>query len=429
MMTYSEALDFLFTQLPMYQRSGAAAYKNNLDNTWRLDEWFGHPHKAFMSIHVAGTNGKGSVSHMLASILQEAGYKTGLYTSPHLVDFRERIRINGIMIPQEEVVDFVIKNKQVISDVAPSFFEMTVAMAFDYFAREKIEVAVIETGLGGRLDSTNIVDPVLSIITNIGLDHTALLGSTLPLIAAEKAGIIKSGKPVVIGRRQAETLPVFEQKAEEMHAPLVMADEALSVDLLKHHQQSQTVQVLKKGKVYLDNLILPLPGNYQLENLRTVVASVLELVGQGLKVSEAHVRVGILGVVTNTGLKGRWQVLSSQPLTICDTGHNEDGIRRIVEQLQTIKYQQLHVVLGMVSDKEVDQILALLPANGLYYFTKAAIPRSLEPELLQSKALVHGLKGNVYTHVTDACQAAQNNAGDNDLIFIGGSTFVVAEVV
>ncbi len=429
MMTYSEALEFLFTQLPMYQRSGAVAYKNNLDNTWRLDEWFGHPHRAFKSIHVAGTNGKGSVSHMLASVLQEAGYKTGLYTSPHLVDFRERIRVNGAMIPPKEVVDFVTKNQQVITDIAPSFFEMTVAMAFDYFAREKVEVVVVETGLGGRLDSTNIVHPILSIITNIGLDHTALLGPTVPLIAVEKAGIIKREIPVVIGRRQQETLPVFEQKAREMNARLIMADEEWSLSLLEHDQQAQTVQILKNGVVFIDGLVLPLPGNYQLENLRTVMASVQQLVRQGLIISEAQLRTGIMGVLTNTGLKGRWQVLSSKPLTICDTGHNEDGIRMVVEQLQTIDYAHLHVVLGMVSDKEVDPILALLPSNGQYYFTKAAIPRSLDPDLLQCKALVHGLKGNVYANVPEAYRAAQKNAGDNDLIFIGGSTFVVAEVV
>lgn len=429
MMTYSEAIDFLFTQLPMYQRSGAAAYKNNLDNTWRLDEWFGHPHRSFKSIHVAGTNGKGSVSHMLASVLQEAGYRTGLYTSPHLVDFRERIRINGTMISSAAVVDFVTKNQQVISETAPSFFEMTVAMAFDYFAREKVEVAVIETGLGGRLDSTNIVDPVLSIITNIGLDHTALLGRTVPLIAAEKAGIIKRDRPVVIGRRQQATQSVFEQKAQEMNACLWMSDEVCSLNLLQHDQQSQVVQVLKGDTVFMDNLVLPLPGNYQLENLCTVVASVDQLVRQGFGISEAHFRAGIGRVLANTGLKGRWQVLSPLPLTICDTGHNEDGIRMVVEQLKSLNFERLHIVLGMVSDKEVDKVLALLPAKGLYYFTRANIPRSMAPELLQSKALEHGLKGQIFDNVLAAYRAAQKNASDNDLIFIGGSTFVVAEVV
>jgi dihydrofolate synthase/folylpolyglutamate synthase len=333
------------------------------------------------------------------------------------------------MIPQAEVLDFVIKNQKVITEIAPSFFEMTVAMAFDYFAREKVEIAVIETGLGGRLDSTNIVNPILSIITNIGLDHIALLGATLPLIAAEKAGIIKRETPVVIGRRNPETQPVFEIKAKELKAPIVMADEALSVRLVKQEQSFQMVEVMKKGLAFLDDMILPLPGRYQLENLLTVVASVQQLVVQGLDISEAHIRAGIGRVLVNTGLKGRWQVLSSKPLTICDTGHNEDGIRMVVEQLQTIDYAHLHIVLGMVSDKDVDPILTLLPTNGRYYFTKASIPRSLEPEALQSKALVHGLMGNVYGNVSEAYQAAQKNAGDNDLIFIGGSTFVVAEVV
>ncbi|GAO28193.1 dihydrofolate synthase [Geofilum rubicundum JCM 15548] len=428
-MTYSEAIDFLFTRLPMYQRSGSAAYKDNLDNTWRLDEWFGHPHRAFKSIHVAGTNGKGSVSHMLASVLQSAGYRTGLYTSPHLVDFRERIRIDGGMIPQEKVVDFVMQNQAVITEIAPSFFEMTVAMAFDYFSRERVEVAVIETGLGGRLDSTNIVDPVLSIITNIGLDHTALLGPTLPLIAAEKAGIIKKDTPVVIGRRQQETRPVFEEKARAMKAPLLMADEALSVLLMNQGAHALSVRVLKNGHVFMDDLVLPLPGNYQLENLRTVLASVEELVRQGFEISEMHLRSGMAGVVANTGLRGRWQILSSQPLTICDTGHNEDGMRMIVEQIKALEFNCLHFVLGMVSDKEVDPILALLPTHARYYFTRANIPRSLDPELLQKKALVHGLSGQIFANVPEAWRAAQKNAGDNDLIFIGGSTFVVAEVV
>jgi len=282
-MTYSEVIDFLFSQLPMYQKSGAVAYKNNLDNTLILDEYFGHPHNKFKSVHVAGTNGKGSVSHMLASILQQAGYKTGLYTSPHLVDFRERIRINGDMISQKEVVDFIVDNQKLIVDVGPSFFELTVAMAFNYFARNRVEVAVVETGLGGRLDSTNIINPVLSVITNIGLDHTALLGSDLSLIAFEKAGIIKKKTPVVIGRRDDQTFGVFDKKAKYMMAPLFMADHDVEVNFIRYGDSFQVVEVLKNGNVYLSDLELPLKGNYQLENLRTVIVSIEQLISNGFR--------------------------------------------------------------------------------------------------------------------------------------------------
>ena len=428
-MTYSEVIDFLFSQLPMYQKSGAVAYKNNLDNTLILDEYFGHPHNKFKSVHVAGTNGKGSVSHMLASILQQAGYKTGLYTSPHLVDFRERIRINGDMISQKEVVDFIVDNQKLIVDVGPSFFELTVAMAFNYFARNRVEVAVVETGLGGRLDSTNIINPVLSVITNIGLDHTALLGSDLSLIAFEKAGIIKKKTPVVIGRRDDQTFGVFDKKAKYMMAPLFMADHDVEVNFIRYGDSFQVVEVLKNGNVYLSDLELPLKGNYQLENLRTVIVSIEQLISNGFIINEHHIRKGLERVLVNTGFKGRWQILSRKPLTICDTGHNVDGIGKIVEQLATMDYENLHFVLGMVSDKDVDNILCMLPKEGHYYFTRANIPRSIDPELLKRKSLVYGLKGEIYKSVSEAYEKAKKNAEGNDLIFIGGSTFVVAEVV
>ncbi|WP_026473766.1 bifunctional folylpolyglutamate synthase/dihydrofolate synthase [Alkaliflexus imshenetskii] len=428
-MTYQEAVEYLFDQLPMYQRTGASAYKNNLDNTLKLDAWFDHPHTRFKTIHVAGTNGKGSVSHMLASVLQEAGYKTGLYTSPHLRDFRERIRVNGLMISEDEVVRFVTENRTIIDDVSPSFFEMTVAMAFNHFANEKVDVAVIEVGLGGRLDSTNIITPELSIITNIGLDHMSLLGNTLESIASEKAGIIKSGIPVVIGRTQEEIHHVYLKKTEACNTSMRYADEAYKAVQKQMSTNAQTVDILSKAHGTIADLKLPLPGNYQLENIQTVVAATSQLIQSGFTINEQHLRLGVENVIVNTGLEGRWQILSHAPLTICDTGHNEDGIRSIVTQLEQMKYEQLHMVIGVVSDKDVDSMLQLLPKNAAYYFTRANIPRSLDAEELKNKALKAGLQGNSYPNVPLAMDAAKKNAKVNDLIFIGGSTFVVADAI
>ena len=426
---YTEAIDFLMTRLPMYQRIGAMAYKNNLDNSLALDAHMGHPHRKFKIIHVAGTNGKGSVSHMLAAVLQKAGWRTGLYTSPHLRDFRERIRINGACIPEAEVLRFVVSNEELLSKLAPSFFEMTVAMAFDYFAREQVEVAVVETGLGGRLDSTNIVHPVLSVITNIGLDHTALLGDTLEQIALEKAGIIKSQVPVVLGRKQAATRGVFEQKALEQHAPLIWAEDEVLALSLEQHLRWQKVQVTCKSQAGEFTCRLPLPGDYQLENVQTVVAALDELQRLGFPLNEEVVREGLEGVLALTGLMGRWQVLSEKPLVICDTGHNEDGVKWVVRQLLKSSCEKLHMVWGMVGDKDLRGILQLLPTHAVYYFTQAALPRSLDAGKLQAQALLQGLQGQVYPSVAEAVAAAKKNAGDNDLIFIGGSTFVVAEVL
>lgn len=428
-MTYQEAIQYLFDQLPMYQRMGASAYKNNLDNTLKLDAWFDHPHTRFKTIHVAGTNGKGSVSHILASVLQEAGYKTGLYTSPHLRDFRERIRVNGKMISEGEVVRFVSENRAIIDDVSPSFFEMTVAMAFNHFADEKVDVAVIEVGLGGRLDSTNIITPELSIITNIGMDHMSLLGYTLESIAGEKAGIIKSGIPVVIGRTQKEIHHVYLQKTASCNTSMQYADEAYKAVRKKMGTNTQTVDIFSNSHDVIKALNIPLPGNYQLENIQTVVAATRQLFNRGFNIKEQHLRQGVEHVIKNTQLEGRWQILSHKPLTICDTGHNEDGIRAIVAQLEQMNYEQLHMVFGVVSDKDVDVILQLLPKNAVYYFTRANIPRSLDAETLKNKALKAGLHGVAYPDVPSAMDAAKKNAKVNDLIFIGGSTFVVADAI
>lgn len=426
-MTYQETLKYLFEQLPMYQRTGKAAYKANLTNTLALDKYFGHPHRKFRTIHVAGTNGKGSVSHMLASVLQSAGYRTGLYTSPHLLDFRERIKINGKMISEEDVVFFVQQHKELLERVQPSFFEMTVAMAFDYFSHKGVDVAIVEVGMGGRLDSTNIITPDLSVITNIGLDHTLFLGNTLEAIAGEKAGIIKSGVPVVLGRFQEETVSVFRNKAEKERAPLFFASDMVRVKGVVEREDCQEVDVEAKigGGVYC----LPLMGRYQQENLVTVVASLNLLSRAWYDLSEKAVFSGIQDVLKNTGLMGRWQKISDNPLMVCDTGHNADGIGRVMEQLKSTEKENLHIVWGMVNDKDLESVLRLLPENARYYFTKACIPRALDPELLAGAAGQLGLQGQVYENVKTAVEAAKKNASDNDLIFIGGSTFVVAEAL
>lgn len=426
-MNYQETLDYLFSQLPMFQRIGKAAYKADLGNTLQLDEYFNHPHKNFKSIHIAGTNGKGSTSHMLASILQSAGYKVGLYTSPHLKDFRERIRINGEMIPEIEVIDFVVKHKTLFEQVKPSFFEMTVALAFDYFAREKVDIAVVEVGLGGRLDSTNIISPLLSVITNIGLDHTDLLGDTLPKIATEKAGIIKKGVPVVVSQFQPEVSQVFTDKAQETNSELIFAEQQYKVEKIDYSDIFQSISINHKGigtKWDLD-----LMGSYQKFNLAGVLASTDILNKIGLSISKDNVASGLKSVQKSTGLMGRWQKLQDSPKVFCDTGHNVDGIMQVLEQINRIPHKQLHMVIGMVGDKNIDGMLALLPKDATYYFTKASIPRALDQNDLQQRALNFGLKGNTYLTINEALVSAKNNAEIDDLIFVGGSTFVVAEVV
>ncbi|PWD99874.1 bifunctional folylpolyglutamate synthase/dihydrofolate synthase [Marinilabilia rubra] len=426
-MTYQETLQYLFNQLPMYQRKGKAAYKADLENTLKLDEYFKHPHKNFRTIHVAGTNGKGSVSHMLASILQSAGYRTGLYTSPHLLDFRERIRIDGQMISERDVVDFVADNQGVMESVAPSFFEMTVAMAFDCFSREGVEVAVIEVGLGGRLDSTNIISPDLSVITNIGLDHTMFLGDDLHSIAKEKAGIIKSETPVVVGRYQSETADVFREKAQSVNAPVFFSEDLVQV---KNVQSVSGFQVIDLSTQSEDvSVKLPLLGEYQQENLLTVVSAYNQLKKIGYNLNKNVLKEGIYGVVKQTGFLGRWQILSENPLVICDTGHNADGVAKVVAQLKRGKNQKIHIVWGMVNDKDASGILKMLPEDADYYFTRASIPRALDEKKLLDQALKVGLSGESYPNVQLAVKAAKKNASDNDLIFIGGSTFVVAEAL
>ena len=404
-MNYKETLNWMFAQLPMYQRQGASAFKKDLTNILLFCDFLQNPQESFRSIHIAGTNGKGSTSHMLASVLQEAGYKVGLYTSPHLKDFRERIRVNGTPIPEKEVVRFIEASKDFLEKHKLSFFEMTVGMAFDYFAKEKVNIAVIEVGLGGRLDSTNIIRPVLSVITNIGLDHTQFLGETLPEIAYEKAGIIKEGIPVVISQQQAETSPVFLKKAAENKAPLYFAEKS----------------------VYQD-YELDLKGDYQKKNIKGVLKSLEVLKENGFHISESNIRDGLRQVVKNTGLKGRWQVLRESPKVICDTAHNKDGLASVLSQLAKEKYDRLHVVLGFVNDKELRDILPLFPKNASYYFCKPDIPRGLDEAVLRDKASGEGLTGHCYKSVTEAYRAALNTSSITDLIFVGGSTFVVAEM-
>ncbi|MCB8964592.1 MAG: bifunctional folylpolyglutamate synthase/dihydrofolate synthase [Bacteroidales bacterium] len=426
-MNYQETLDYLFSQLPMFQRVGKAAYKADLANTLILDEYFGHPHRQFRTIHVAGTNGKGSTSHMLASVLQAAGYRVGLYTSPHLKDFRERIRVNGAMISEDEVVQFVAKHHGVFNRVKPSFFEMTVALAFDYFARQHVDIAVVEVGLGGRLDSTNIITPVLSVITNIALDHTDLLGSTLPQIAAEKAGIIKPNVPVVVSQFQPEVSQVFIDRANSTQSELVFADQEYRVEMLGYTGNCQLVRVTHSG---IENeWRLDLMGLYQRYNLAGVMAAIDRLVGCGFNIFESHVEEGLKMVQKSTGLMGRWQKLSENPDVYCDTGHNVDGITQVLAQIDRMPHRNLHMVIGMVGDKNIEGMLALMPKQATYYFTRASIARALDPSILQTKATDFGLVGTVYPTVMQALVAAKRAATSNDLVFVGGSTFVVAEVV
>jgi dihydrofolate synthase / folylpolyglutamate synthase len=428
--TYKQTLDYLYTQLPMFQRIGAAAYKADLNNTLAICKALGNPEKKFRSIHIAGTNGKGSTSHLLAAILQKAGYKTGLYTSPHLKDFRERIRVNGKMIPQKNIIHFVANHRRMFEKIEPSFFEWTVGLAFDYFANEKVDIAVIETGLGGRLDSTNVIVPELSIITNISFDHVNLLGNTLQKIAAEKAGIIKRQVPVVIGETQKEVQSVFLQKARAQKAPLVFADQEIRVSNIKHtptFPPELTCDVSGWNK--LAKLRCALPGMYQRKNIATVLAAVEELNDAGFKISEQAIRAGFREVKKITGLRGRWEILSRKPLTIADTGHNESGIQEILAQIKRTPYKNLHLVLGVVNDKDISKILSLLPKKASYYFCQAKIPRALDKNELQEKAAAIGLKGNTYASVKIALKNAQAQAASSDLVFVGGSTFVVAEVV
>ena len=431
-MTYEAILKYLYEQLPYFQHKGPAAYKANLDNSLALDKMFGHPHRKFRSIHVAGTNGKGSVSHMLAAILGQAGYKTGLYTSPHLKDFRERIRVNGAMVPEDFVISFVerflILNKE--EHLEPSFFELTVLMAFEYFASENVEVAVIEVGLGGRLDSTSIILPELSIITNISFDHMALLGDTLGRIALEKAGIIKPSVPVVIGETHPQTSMIFEGVAKDNHAPLLFADQQIRADYsMISIDQRQLFNLKDKDGMLFENLRLDLLGKYQSKNVCTLICAVLALQNIGFQLSEEAIRNGLDNVTGLTGLLGRWQTIGANPRIICDTAHNEAGMKAVVDQLVQIPKKKLHFVIGMVNDKDVSGILKYLPKEAVYYFTKASIPRAMNEKQLMQMATFFGLNGAAFEDVQSALNEAKIYADKDDLIFIGGSTYVVAEVL
>lgn len=421
--TYQQTLRYLYQNLPMFQRVGAAAYKADLNNTLALCEALGNPQHAFRSIHVAGTNGKGSTSHMLASVLQSAGYKTGLYTSPHLKEFTERIRINGEEVSRAFVVDFVNRIKPHIEIIQPSFFEITVAMCFDYFRAQQADVAVIEVGLGGRLDSTNVITPVLSVITNIGSDHKDLLGDTLPKIASEKAGIIKDHIPVVISERQPLVENVFIEIAEAHHAPVVFASDEYTAS-----QTINSFEVTKNDSLFISNLSLPLKGHYQAKNLAGVCKAIAVLQDQGFTITHDNLIHGLENVVAQTGLKGRWQQLGTDPLVICDTGHNVDGMRELVAQIRQQPYENLFMVIGMVKDKEPDDVLKLLPEDASYYFCQAAIPRAMDAAQLKDLASRFHLAGEVEPDVNEAIRKAKAKAGKNDFIFIGGSTFVVAEI-
>ena len=421
-MNYNETLNWMFNKLPMYQRIGAAAYKADLNTTIDILNHLGNPQNNFKSIHIAGTNGKGSVSHSLASVFQEAGYKTALYTSPHLRDFRERIRINGKMISEDNVISFIEENKQRLEELELSFFEMTVAMAFNYFSMEKVDIAIIEVGMGGRLDSTNVIKPELSLITNISLDHVKFLGENETLIAAEKAGIIKY-------ETQEKSKDVFVAKAKEKNSPIYFADQIM--ECRKNDTVSieyQDIDIYKNNTLYLKNLKYPLLGNYQKKNLATIICA-LDILRDKFNLKDEHVYNGLSKVVTNTGLMGRWQIINKKPLAIADTGHNVAGIKEVVKQLSETKFDKLHFVLSVVNDKDIEGILKLLPDYADYYFCKADIPRGLDAEILVEKARTAGLKGNVYPSVRNAYEAACLNAKENDLVFVGGSNFTVAEVV
>lgn len=430
-MDYNETLTWLYQQLPMFQRVGKAAYKADLSGTIALLEELKDPQNSFPAIHIAGTNGKGSVSHIIASVLQEAGFKTGLYTSPHLKDFRERIKINGDMISRERVVGFIGKHKKWLEDHNISFFEMTVGMAYAYFKEEKVDFAVLETGMGGRLDSTNISNPVISIITNISYDHTAFLGNTLEKIAGEKAGIIKKDIPVVIGRKQPETKRVFEKAALEKNARLSYAEDHFEVKPVHTaYQREKHYDVWLDDEIFLEDMNSPLLGDYQVENIATAFQSIHILNESGVVcIDKDTIEEGFVSTLDNTGLIGRWTILSTNPWTIADTGHNADGLRAVMQQLIQMDYDHLHMVFGMVSDKERENIYRLLPKNATYYFCKADVPRGLDAEVLKEEASRYKLSGESYTSVMHAYSSAVNNAGPHDLVFVGGSTFVVAEVI
>ncbi len=428
-MNYREALEYMYAQLPMFQRIGPAAYKKDLTNTIALLDVLGHPEQQFACIHVGGTNGKGSVSNMLASICAEAGYTTGLYTSPHLVDFRERIRVNGVMCDEAFVAECITNLQTEIERIKPSFFEITVAMAFAWFAKCDVDIAIIEVGLGGRLDSTNVITPLVSVITNISFDHMQMLGNTLPEIAFEKAGIIKPGIPVVIGESHPETMPVFEKQALQQQSTLFAADENVHIELLEQTTYALHVHIDYLAQLKYPHLECPLTGLYQLKNLATVIQAVEVMRMQQVDISDDAVYEGIKQVYQNTGFAGRWQVLQQDPLVVADCAHNSGGLALLFEQVRTLTYTRLHIVTGAVQDKDLDASLSLFPVDAVYYFCRPDIPRGLDSEGLQAKAATYNLTGKAYTKVSSALENALQEAGQNDCVLICGSIFVVAEAL
>ncbi len=429
---YIAALNYLYDHYAAFSRIGASALNPGLENSLILDSWLKHPHQAYRTIHVAGTNGKGSTSHSIASVLQSAGYKVGLYTSPHLVDFRERIRVDGQMIDEADVVRFVERAKKEMPNIQPSFFELTMMMAFDYFRQQKVDVAVIEVGLGGRLDSTNIITPDLSVVTNIGLEHTQFLGNTLAAIAAEKAGIMKQGVPVVIGEKHVETDNVFVQKAAEVGAPLTFAQDVytlVSAEIECDLMAAKLTHNTADGYTEEDTILYGLSGLCQQKNIVTVLAAIAKLKDVGYSISGEQMRSGLRKVVSQTGLIGRWQKLSAHPDVIIDTGHNAHGVRLLGEQLKQQKYNRIHIVWGMANDKQPENVMPLLPTEATYYFTRANVERAIPEDAMQQVGLGAGLQGEKYHTVQQAIEAAQRAAKPTDLIFIGGSNFVVAEAL
>ncbi len=429
-MNYQQTIDYLFSFLPMFQRIGAAAYKADIYNTVELMAALGNPEKKFKTIHIAGTNGKGSSSHLIASILREKGLKVGLHTSPHLKDFRERIKIDNKMCDESFVVDFVEKNKELIERIKPSFFETAVAMAFTYFAQEKVDVAIIEVGMGGRLDSTNVINPLACLITNISYDHVQFLGNSLAEIAGEKAGIIKENTPVVISQSQKETRKVFEDKAKEKNAPITFADDYLSTNNVRYECGKLSMDILKNNETRIENLQSPLAGYYQEKNILGVIALIDTLNKyHNFEINKENILKGIENLPTNFPILGRWQILCNKPLTICDTGHNEDGLKYVTEQIKNTPHEKLRFVLAMVNDKDVDKVLSMLDKNAEYYLSQAKIPRALPVEDLAQKAKENNLSFSTYQTIQQALEQAQKDAKENDLVFVGGSTFTVAEVV
>ena len=435
-MNYTETIQYLYDALPVFHRIGKAAYKSGLDNSLALDNYFGNPHTKYRTVHIAGTNGKGSVSHILASVLQTAGYKTGLYTSPHLFDFRERIKIDGSEIPEQAVVDFVDANRLFVETLRPSFFELASSMAFRFFADEKVDVAVIETGLGGRLDSTNIITPALSLITNTGYDHTEFLGNTLQSIAGEKAGIIKPSVPTVIGEKNVETTAVFIDRARENQSPLFFAEESFAVRSVEKNAGLQIFNIEALDEIGMSlygkrhfRVSLDLQGDYQQKNIVAALLALALLRKADFDIEPAAIDAGLEQAAAKTGLKGRWQILGNKPAVICDTGHNAHGLSQTMKQLAEMRCNNLYFVLGVTGDKDLSSIIPLLPAAARYFYTQASVPRAMNAEHLAAKCAEAGLKGTIVPRVSDAVEQAIAAAAPDDVVFIGGSTYVVGEVI